>query len=124
MTEEHDLRVYYDGACPLCRREIDFYRGRSSTVTFEDVSSSGISTIDADLTRDEALKRFHVRTKDGRLLSGAKAFSELWKNTPSMRWLGIIVSTQPFLGIAEIAYSLFLKIRPFMQFAARKTMGE
>jgi predicted DCC family thiol-disulfide oxidoreductase YuxK len=70
------LIVLYDGACPLCRREISVYRGLrplnpDTQVCFADVSDAG-SSLPAGTTRDDLLARFHVQSPDGRLLSGAQ----------------------------------------------------
>ena len=39
-----------------------------------------------DLSRQQALARFHVRRADGRLVSGAAAFVSLWQQLPRWRW--------------------------------------
>ncbi|MEO1014787.1 MAG: DUF393 domain-containing protein [Pseudomonadota bacterium] len=114
------LIVYFDGACPLCRREIDFYRGRSEDVSFVDVSRArDPEALGAGLCPSDALKRFHVRTPDGELKDGAAAFAALWSHTPSVAWLGRIFAGQPALAIAEGAYRGFLTVRPVMQSIAR-----
>lgn len=73
-----ELTVLYDGACPLCRREIGVYRGlRPNTpVCFADVSDPTVQ-LPEGTTRAQLLARFHVRAGNGRLLSGAEAFLAL-----------------------------------------------
>ena len=75
------LTVLYDGACPLCRREIAVYRDLQplqlgSPVCFADVSNTAL-TLPAGTTREQLLARFHVMGRDGQLLSGAQAFLAL-----------------------------------------------
>jgi len=72
--EQRQLTVYYDGACPLCRREIDFYRRRSGgdSVAWVDAAAFEDHLISPDLTRADALARFHVRLPNGTLESGAR----------------------------------------------------
>lgn len=67
--------VYFDGSCPLCRAEIGYYRRRDTadTLCFVDVSEPDAVLHDG-LTQRQAMRRFHVRTGDGQLLSGAAAF--------------------------------------------------
>lgn len=69
------LTVYYDGACPLCRREIAFYSSRrgAGAIRFVDASDTD-PALGSDLDRCAALARFHVRRADGRLVSGAAGF--------------------------------------------------
>ena len=87
VRESPPLTVLYDGACPLCRREIGVYRGlRPNTpVCFADVSDAALP-LPPGTTREQLLARFHVRGRDGELLSGAEAFLALWAVLPGWRW--------------------------------------
>ena len=81
VREPSPLTVLYDGACPLCRREIGVYRGlqplqQDSPVCFSDVNDAALP-LPPGTTREQLLARFHVRGRDGVLLSGAQAFLEL-----------------------------------------------
>ena len=85
------LTVLYDGACPLCRREIGVYRGlqplqSGGPVCFADVNDAALP-LPPGTTREQLLARFHVRSRDGELLSGAQAFLALWAALPGWRWL-------------------------------------
>ena len=111
------LTVYFDGACPLCRREIGWYRRRpgSEAISWIDVSQSSPEALGPDLCEQAAMARFHVRLADGRLVSGAGAFGELWKHLPGLRMLGGLARmplVEPFL---EGAYRAFLRARPGIQ---------
>ena len=114
--------VYYDGSCPLCYKEIKFYRtmAGAGNVTWFDLSTSSASYPTTGLSREAALRRFHVRTADGALLNGAAAFAHLWLNLRGWRLLGVITGHRVVLPFAEVAYRLFLLIRPAMQALARK----
>lgn len=116
-VEPVGLTVYYDGACPLCRREIDFFRRRSNSNTVEWVDASlGFSaSIAPDLRRADALARFHVRRADGRLESGPRGFAELWAITPGLRWLDRFARLPLAQPLLEWAYRGFLLVRPAAQ---------
>jgi predicted DCC family thiol-disulfide oxidoreductase YuxK len=105
--------VYYDGACPVCRREIAHYRARSGAETIEwiDVAACAPEALPEGLTREQALARFHVRGEDGTVTSGARAFATLWRALPGFRWLGRLVGSRPIAPLAEVAYRLFLRLR-------------
>lgn len=115
-----DLRIYYDGGCPLCRAEIDHYRRcqGADRLDFVDVGhGASAPDLGAGLDRGAALARFHVRDADGQLVSGAAAFARLWRALPGWRWLGRLVDlrifgVRPVLPIAEAAYRLSLPLRP------------
>jgi predicted DCC family thiol-disulfide oxidoreductase YuxK len=112
------LTVLYDGACPLCRREIGVYRGlrpRPNTpVCFADVSDAALP-MPPGTTRAQLLARFHVRTSQGQLLSGAQAFLALWAALPGWRWLALAGRLPGAVWAMERTYRLFLRLRPTLQ---------
>jgi predicted DCC family thiol-disulfide oxidoreductase YuxK len=105
--------VYYDGACPICSREIAQYRKAEGAdrVAFVDVAASSGEALGPDLTRDAALARMHVRRADGTLVSGAAAFAELWRQLPTLAWAGRIASSPLVLPVLEVGYRGFLRLR-------------
>ncbi|MEM6474728.1 MAG: DUF393 domain-containing protein [Pseudomonadota bacterium] len=120
MTEGSSpkVKVWFDGACPLCLREINLMRrlDRERAVEFIDVSEDGVGTCPID--RSELLARFHAE-EDGQMLSGAAAFAAMWRAIPSMRWLGRIARNQTVLRVLEWLYLRFLVVRPALQKLAR-----
>lgn len=114
------LTVLYDGACPLCRREIDLYRALTPTapLAFHDVSEA-IGDVPEGTSRAQLLARFHVRHPDGRLESGAQAFLALWSRLPGWRWLAKLGRLPGMRWTMERSYSAFLYIRPQLQRMAR-----
>ena len=113
------LTVLYDGACPLCRREIALYRGlqASQPLAFVDVSHAG-SALPAGTQRAELLARFHVQRPDGTLADGARGFVALWAVLPGWRWLARGAALPGVTPLMELAYRGFLRLRPLMQRAA------
>ena len=121
INQAPTLTVLYDGACPLCRREIGVYRGLSpnTPVCFADVNDPALPMPD-DTTREQLLARFHVRNSDGQMLSGAQAFLALWAVLPGWRWLALIGRLPGAAWLLERLYRLFLRGRPTLQrWAAR-----
>jgi len=107
--------VYFDGSCPLCRAEIDYYRRKddAGALCFVDVSQSP-DTLAEGLTRQAAMERFHVRAPDGQLLSGAVAFVAVWQRLPAWRWAARAAALPGALRILELGYRLFLPVRPVL----------
>lgn len=118
------LTVLYDGACPLCRREIGVYRGLRATqpLCFADVSDPA-QPLPPGTTREQLLARLHVRHADGRLDSGARAFLALWAVLPGWRWLARLGALPGAAAVLEAGYRAFLRVRPAMQRAARRLDG-
>ena len=112
--------VYFDGACPLCRREIAHYRGQegSAAIVWIDAANCDSAALGADLARDAALARLHARRADGSLVSGVAAFAMIWSRLPAYRWLAPLVSSRPVSNVLEVGYSTFLRLRPLWRQAS------
>ena len=128
MTEAIDqsrlaLNVLYDGACPLCRREIAVYQGLRPIVATQALKFTDISLPDSPLpaggVRGDYLARFHVQRADGLVLSGAAAFVALWATLPGWRYLALAARLPGATPALELVYRGFLRIRPQMQGIAK-----
>lgn len=111
------LTVYYDGSCPICRREIGAYRTLSGAhnVDWLDISASSETEIGSDLTREAAMKKFHIRCANGSLKSGAAAFAELWAHLPALSWLARCLRLPGVRPATDGLYQIFLRLRPLLQ---------
>lgn len=114
-----EVEVWFDGDCPLCRREIALLRrlDRRGAIVFTDVATGQGS---CPLDRGELLSRFHAR-EDGRLVSGAEAFAAMWRAIPLLAPLGRLARNRWVLALMERLYLGFLKVRPRLQRALRRT---
>lgn len=113
------LSVWFDGGCPLCRREIALMRrlDRRGAIAFVDVASDDAT---CPIDRRALLARFHAM-EDGRIVSGAEAFAAMWRAIPLLRPLGLAARNRHVLGLLERAYLRFLVLRPRLQaWAGRK----
>lgn len=105
--------LYFDGSCPVCSREVAMYRQQTGAerLCWIDASSCDSAQLGPGLTREAALARLHLRQADGRLVSGAQAFTNLWQNLPAWSPLGRILGAKPVLPLLEAGYRIFLFIR-------------
>lgn len=113
--------VYYDGACPLCSLEIDYYRRQTGADDLQFINVADPSSLDgSDLSKADALKRFHIRTPEGTLVSGAAAFVEVWRRLPRWAWAARIASLPGVLAVLEGFYRAFLVVRPAISRSLRR----
>jgi len=107
------VTVWYDGACPLCTREIALIRrlDRRARIQFVDVADLSSS---CPLDRSELLARFHAE-EQGQMLSGAAAFAAMWRAIPVLRPLGLLARLGPVERLLERLYVHFLRWRPALQ---------
>ncbi len=107
------VTVWYDGACPLCTREIALMRrlDRKARIRFVDVADPSSS---CPLDRSDLLARFHAE-EQGRMLSGAAAFAAMWRAIPLLRPLGVLARLRPVERMLERLYGHFLRWRPALE---------
>ena len=75
MTKE---TLYYDGTCPLCRREISHLEKiADKNICFEDVHGSDMEPAEAEAR----LKFLHLETDSGEVLKGLDANVAAWQHT-------------------------------------------
>jgi predicted DCC family thiol-disulfide oxidoreductase YuxK len=105
--------VWFDGSCPLCRREISVMRklDKLRAITFIDIISNEGA---CPLNPKELLARFHAQ-ENGTMLSGAAAFAAMWRAIPMLRPLGLAARNPMILSSLERLYLVFLKHRPKLQ---------
>ena len=75
-SKQPTITVYYDDQCPLCTREINFYKRK---IEPKDAHWEAISNINEEkIDKGKALEKLHDSDSDGNLFIGADAFIEIW----------------------------------------------
>lgn len=122
LAARHRPTVFFDGACPLCRREIGAYRHcrGGDGIDWVDARGADTAALGRGLSQRQALARLHVRTRDGTLVSGAAAFIEIWSALPAFAPLGRFFRAPAMKRALELLYRGFLVIRPALQRVATR----
>lgn len=108
------VKVWFDGACPLCQREIALMKRLDTTQAINFVDVSGAGDPGCPIDQSQLLARFHAE-ENGKVLSGAAAFAAMWRAIPRFRMLGLIARNRFVLAVLERLYLIFLRIRPSLQ---------
>jgi predicted DCC family thiol-disulfide oxidoreductase YuxK len=105
--------MFYDGGCPLCRREVAHYRRLEGAqrIDWIDIDANREALMSAGIDHRTAMQRLHVRDRHGNLRSGGAAFLALWDELPRYRWLARAVRLFRLSAPLESAYAAFARRR-------------
>ena len=108
----YPLTVYFDGECPICRREIDLMKilNRGERLQCIDFSTLSYRPTDHGLNQFDLGRVIHARWSDGTLISGVEVFRETWEAIG----LGFLarISRRPMLNKLLVkAYAWFARNR-------------
>ena len=113
MNDPWQVKVLYDGECPLCSREIRFLerrdRGRGR-IAFEDIAGPGFDPARYGLDAERVMARIHGVLRDGTVIEGVEVFRRAYAAV-GLGWL-VAPTRWPILrGLAERAYRVFARNR-------------
>ncbi len=106
------LTTYYNGACPVCRTEIEHYMklarqaGVQERFVWCDISREPEALADYGLRGDSLTRRLHALDAGGLLLSGVPAFAAIWARLPRYRWLARLAGFGPLKPVLNAVYEL------------------
>jgi predicted DCC family thiol-disulfide oxidoreductase YuxK len=110
------LQVFFDGACPLCSREIDHYRRQDHQQRLEaiDISAPGFDPQKYGISLEAFMAELHAIDQAGTVYRGVAAFRAIWQAFPEKivyRAMGRLVGL-PLAGrLAAMAYRIFARLR-------------
>ena len=113
-TESAERRptTLYNGACPVCGREIRRYQRldamRGGGLAWHDVARSPERLRGLGLDLEAVKERLHVIDADGRIHVGVDAFAVIWAELPGHRWLSAIVAAPVLRPVAVFLYDRVL----------------
>ena len=101
--------LYYDGACPLCSAEI----GKLSAMSREGLTLVDIHQLEpgeVEIDSEQLLARLHLKTADGRWITGLGANIRAWQHTP-LRQLWRVLDWPLINLLSYRAYEFWLRRR-------------
>jgi predicted DCC family thiol-disulfide oxidoreductase YuxK len=105
--------MFYDGGCPLCRREVAHYRAvdREGRVDWVDISQDAPALAAHGIEAAAAMQRLHALNAEGRLVTGVWAFMAVWQQLPGYRHLARLVGGLHLEPALEWGYRHFARWR-------------
>lgn len=115
MPASPPITVYFDGYCPLCRREVAAYRRLTSvqSIRWHDIADSPPEREREGFELAAALRLLHVRDADGALRIGLDAHLCLWGRLPG--WRHLVTPLRRFRWLyraVDAVYRVFTRHRP------------
>jgi predicted DCC family thiol-disulfide oxidoreductase YuxK len=113
MKRPWKIKVLYDGACPLCSREIRFLeqrdRGRGA-IRFEDIAAPSFDPRAHGMELRELMARIHGVLPDGTLVEGVEVFRQAYAAV-GLGWLVAPTRWPGLRRLADLAYRVFARNR-------------
>ena len=108
-----ELKVLYDGQCPLCRKEADLLRwldGGRRRLLLEDLSSPDFEASKYGATIEQLMDQIHGVLPSGRLVKGMAVFRRAY-DAVGLGWL-LAPTNWPILrGFFDAGYEWFARNR-------------
>lgn len=123
------IRVYYDGKCGLCRREIRHYQRVAAHGIFEwcDLTEQPEALSSDGVSYAQGLKWLHAKDENGQLHVGVDAFLLIWRQLARWRVLAMLVALPGIRPLADRVYRAFAAWRfrrlSHCQIAANEAAG-
>lgn len=112
LATPHDVEVFFDGACPLCRKEIAMLRrlDRRGRILFTDIAAPGFDPAAFGKSMPELMAEIHGRDRAGEWLVGVEVVRRLYAAVG----FGSLVALTRLPGVRQgldVAYRLFARRR-------------
>ena len=103
------IKVFYDGKCGMCSREIRHYMKISPRETFiwRDIANEPQHLKEINVSQSNALKRLHVIDQDGKIQIGVDAFIAIWRKIPRWRLLAFLCAIPGIKFTLGVLYNKF-----------------
>ena len=107
------LTIFFDGGCPLCKREVDFLQSRNQKgyLSFIDINTSDFYLdLKCGITYKQAMDRIHALKSDGSVIKDIKVFQEAY-TLIGLGWIYAPTKFPIFDKFIEFIYGIWAKYR-------------
>lgn len=110
------VKVYYDGLCHLCSREMEHYRQEpgGESLEFVDITTPGFQAAAEGLDPVRVHRAMHVRKSDGTLAVGVEAVLVIWAVMPRYRRAARLGRSPLPNLLLRLGYRIFAAARPWL----------
>jgi predicted DCC family thiol-disulfide oxidoreductase YuxK len=106
------VEVFFDGDCPLCRREVAWFRrlDRRQRIRFTDLAMDVRAVTESGIPFDQLMAEIHGRMPDGTWIRGVEVFRRMYS---AVGWTWLVAPTR-WPGLRQCldwAYRVFARNR-------------
>lgn len=107
------INVFYDDRCPLCRREIEYYKklSASTEIKWSGISENILTLEKYGISYIESLKVLHAINEDNQMVYGVDTFILIWQQLPKWKWIAKFVELPLIYQLSKGIYRIFAKWR-------------
>lgn len=112
MMQDDKIKVFFDGDCPLCSKEMRWIKSRDKKdkVILEDISLSTFNPSVYDKTIEEFNSKIYAQLSDGQLIHGVEVFRKVYAAI-GLGWLMVPTNIPILRNIFDFAYKIFARHR-------------
>lgn len=116
-TNDWQIKLLYDGDCPLCMREVNFLQKKDNNrglILFVNIASDDYCPSEnANIDFKTAMGRIHAILPDGKVIQNIEVFRRTY-DILGMGWV-YAITRLPVIGkLADILYGLWADYRLFL----------
>lgn len=113
MSTRADFILFYDGLCPICRREVAWLRRRNQNAKlgFVDINAAEFKAEVYGKTMSELVAEIHGVYEDGRLIKDVAVFEVVYQAV-GLGWLAALLRCPVLKPVWNVLYRGFAKSRP------------
>ncbi|MAC47823.1 thiol-disulfide oxidoreductase DCC family protein [Oceanospirillum beijerinckii] len=118
LTNTDTFSLFYDGACPLCQKEVRWLKrrvlNRGVGLTFIDISATDFDAKQHGKEISEFMASLHLRNANGQWLQGMEATRKIYQLI-GLGWLMAPTGWPLLKPLFDRAYTTFARYRPRLQ---------
>ncbi len=111
-SPSYDLEIFYDGDCPLCRREISMVRrlDRRARLRLTDIAAPDFSPASYGLSMADFMGQIQGRLPGGEWVAGVEVFRRMYAAIGG-RWLVPVTRLPVISHLLDYGYRVFARNR-------------
>ena len=100
------IKVFFDGKCNLCSKEINYYKSIADKNIFQwlDIASNPKYLKSINVLQKDALLYLHATDENNKLFKGVDAFLLIWKNIKYWKILYFLISLPIIKQLSILLY--------------------